>query len=193
MRRLEALDRRLSLSQMPRRRCLRTIPRTHSASDADMFVLIRTITYAVLFIGLVLVYLPARLLSWSGIVRSDAIGAQQVAGMVVGVAGAAVALWCIFTFVFVGKGTPAPFGPPRRLVIQGPYRFVRNPMYIGAGLALAGAAIFYESSPLLGYTGLFFLATHVFVVSYEEPALRQAFPQEYEAYCRRVSRWSPRA
>src|SRR5271163_4775399 len=168
MRRLEALDRRLSLSQMPRRRCLRTIPRTHSASDADMIVLIRTIAYAVLFIGLVLVYLPARLLSWSGMVRPDAIEAQQVAGIVMGLAGAAVAVWCIFTFAFIGNGTPAPFDPPRRLVIQGPYRFVRNPMYIGAGLALADAAIFYESLPLLGYTGLFFLATYVFVVSYEE-------------------------
>src|SRR5204863_672998 len=96
--------------------------------------------------------------------------------------GTAIALWCVFTFVFIGKGTPAPFDPPRRLVIRGPYRFVRNPMYIGAGLALAGAAIFYESWPLLGYVGFFFLATHLFVVSYEEPALRRTFGQEYEAY-----------
>lgn len=157
-----------------------------------MFVLIRAITYAVLFIGLVLVYLPVRLLSWSGMVRPDAIEAQQVAGMAVGVAGAGVALWCIFAFVFVGKGTPAPFDPPRRLVIQGPYRLVRNPMYIGAGLALAGAAIFYESVLLLGYAGIFFLATHLFVVSYEEPALRRTFGQHYEGYCRQVSRWWPR-
>src|SRR6267142_5038675 len=102
-----------------------------------MFVLVRTITYSALFIGLLLVYLPARLLSWSGIVRPAAIEAQQVAGMVIGAAGAAVALWCILTFASIGRGTPAPFDPPRRLVIQGPYRFVRNPMYIGARLALA--------------------------------------------------------
>lgn len=65
-------------------------------------------------------------------------------------------------------------------------------MYIGAGLALASAALFYESLPLLGYAGLFFLATHVFVVGYEEPTLRRAFGQEYEAYCGQVRRWWPR-
>ena len=157
-----------------------------------MFVFVRAVTYSTLFIGLVLVYVPARLLSWSGLVRPGAMAVQQVVGIVIGAAGAAVALWCIFTFASVGKGTPAPFDPPRRLVIRGPYRFVRNPMYIGAGLALAGAALFYESLPLLGYVGFFFLATHLFVVGFEEPALRRTFGQEYEAYCDRLGRWLPR-
>jgi protein-S-isoprenylcysteine O-methyltransferase Ste14 len=157
-----------------------------------MFVLVRAITYAALFIGLVLIYLPGRILSWSGIVRPAAIEWQQVAGMVIGAAGAAVALWCIFSFASIGRGTPAPFDPPRRLVIQGPYRFVRNPMYLGAGFTLTGAALFYESLPLLGYTVLFFLATHLFVVGYEEPTLRRTFGQEYQDYCRRVWRWWPK-
>ncbi len=158
-----------------------------------MFVLARAVTYAALFIGFVLIYLPGRLLSWTGIVRPAAIAKPQVAGMVIGAVGGAVALWCIFTFATIGRGTPAPFDPPRRLVIRGPYRFVRNPMYIGAGLALASAALFYESLPLLGYAGFFFLAAHVFVVGYEEPTLRRTFGQEYEAYCRQVGRWWPRA
>jgi protein-S-isoprenylcysteine O-methyltransferase Ste14 len=157
-----------------------------------MFVFARAVTYAALFIGFVLVYLPGRLLSWTGIVRPASMEVPQVAGMVIGAAGAAVALWCIFTFATIGRGTPAPFDPPRRLVIRGPYRFVRNPMYIGAGLALASAALFYESLPLLGYAALFFLATHVFVVGYEEPTLRRTFGQDYEAYCRQVRRWWPR-
>jgi protein-S-isoprenylcysteine O-methyltransferase Ste14 len=157
-----------------------------------MFVFARAVTYAALFIGFVLIYLPGRLLSSMGIVRPAAIAAPQVTGMVIGAAGAVVALWCIFTFATIGKGTPAPFDPPRRLVIRGPYRFVRNPMYIGAGLALASAALFYESLPHLAYAGLFFLATHVFVVLYEEPTLRRTFGPEYEAYCRQVSRWWPR-
>jgi protein-S-isoprenylcysteine O-methyltransferase Ste14 len=156
-----------------------------------MFVVVRAITYAALFIGLVLIFVPARILSWSGIVRPDAIEVQQVAGMVIGAAGATVALWCVFTFASIGRGTPAPFDPPRQLVIQGPYRFVRNPMYIGAGLALASAALFYGSLPLLGYTLLFFLATHLFVVWYEEPTLRRTFGPEYKTYCRKVRRWWP--
>ena len=156
-----------------------------------MFVLVRAVTYAVLFIGLLLIYVPARLLAWSGIVRPAAIEVQQVAGMILGATGAAVVLWCIFIFVSIGRGTPAPFDPPRRLVIRGPYRFVRNPMYIGAGLALASAALFYESLSLLGYTGLFFLTTHLFVVWYEEPTLQETFGQEYEVYRRQVRRWWP--
>jgi protein-S-isoprenylcysteine O-methyltransferase Ste14 len=157
-----------------------------------VFVLVRAVTYATLFIGLVLVFLPARILAWSGITRTGAIGTLQVVGMAVGAMGAALALWCVFTFAFVGKGTPAPFDPPRRLVMQGPYRMVRNPMYIGASLALTGAALFYESAPLLGFTALFVFITHLFVVWYEEPTLRRTFGGEYEAYVEQVGRWWPR-
>jgi protein-S-isoprenylcysteine O-methyltransferase Ste14 len=92
----------------------------------------------------------------------------------------------------VGKGTPAPFDPPRRLVIRGPYRYLRNPMYLGAALALLGAALFYRSLPLLGYVGGFLLVTHGFVVWYEEPTLGRLFGAEYQAYRTRVRRWLPR-
>jgi protein-S-isoprenylcysteine O-methyltransferase Ste14 len=156
-----------------------------------MFVAFRTIVYATLFIGFLLIYLPTRVLSSTGIVRPAALGAPQVAGAIIGTAGVLVALWCISTFVWIGRGTPAPFDPPRRLVIRGPYRFVRNPMYIGAGLALGGAALFYKSVPLLIYGGVFLLACHLFVLAYEEPILKRTFGPEYEAYCQRVSRWCP--
>ena len=156
-----------------------------------MNVLFRAVTYAALFVGLVLIYVPAGLLSWSGIVRPEAIEPLQVAGMGLGAAGAGIALWCIVTFAFIGKGTPAPFDPPRHLVTQGPYRFVRNPMYIGAGLALGSSALFFQSWALLVYTGVFFLMTQLFIVLYEEPALRRTFGSEYESYCRTVSRWLP--
>jgi protein-S-isoprenylcysteine O-methyltransferase Ste14 len=157
----------------------------------NIFVVVRAITYAALFIGLLFVYLPGRLLIWSGVVRPAIIGAPQIAGMIVGAVGAALALWCLGTFVFIGRGTPASFDPPRHLVIRGPYRFVRNPMYIGAGLGLAGAAIFYGSISMAIYAGLFLLVAHLFVVFYEEPTLRRTFGAEYEAYCRRVKRWWP--
>jgi protein-S-isoprenylcysteine O-methyltransferase Ste14 len=158
-----------------------------------MFVIVRAVVYATVFIELLLIYVPTRLLSWSGIVRPTVMEAPQVAGMIIGTVGALVALWCVLTFAWIGHGTPAPFDPPRRLVIRGPYRFVRNPMYIGAGLALTGAALFYNSVWLLTYAILFLVAAHVFVVRYEEPTLRRTFGEEYDAYCRRVRRWWPRA
>ncbi|MGA2569984.1 MAG: isoprenylcysteine carboxylmethyltransferase family protein [Terracidiphilus sp.] len=158
-----------------------------------MFVLIRTITYAALFIGFVLIYLPARLLAWSGIVRPAGVGWPQVVGLTIGTVGAVVALSCVFSFAFIGKGTPAPFDPPRRLVVRGPYRFVRNPMYIGASLAVTGAALFYESAALAAFVAGFLLVTHLFVVIYEEPTLRRLFGPEYGEYCHSVHRWLPSA
>lgn len=157
-----------------------------------MFVLARAVTYATLFIGLVLVLLPAELLLRSGIVRPDAIGAPQLAGIAIAIGGGVLALWCILDFAVVGGGTPAPFDPPRRLVNRGPYAVVRNPMYIGAGLALVGASVFYQSLALVGYATAFFFVTHLFVVLYEEPTLRRTFGSDYESYCREVRRWWPR-
>lgn len=156
-----------------------------------MFILVRAMTYATLFVGLVLVFVPSRLLAWPGVAFPASIGVQQAAGMAFAAAGGLLALWSVAAFITLGKGTPAPFDPPRRLVIRGPYRFVRNPMYIGAGVALCGAALFCGSWILLGYVCLFFLATHLFVVSYEEPTLRRLFGEEYDAYGKCVRRWWP--
>jgi protein-S-isoprenylcysteine O-methyltransferase Ste14 len=139
----------------------------------------------------VLVFLPARVLTWSGISRPTHLGALEIAGIVVCLAGGVLALWCVLTFAFVGKGTPAPFDPPRRLVVSGPYRHVRNPMYIGAAVALGGAAIVYHSTALLGYLALFLLITHLFVVWYEEPTLEGLFGDEYATYRSTVRRWLP--
>ena len=156
-----------------------------------MTVLVRATTYATLFIGLVLVFLPAQVLFGSGATRPTSFGVTQLAGMLVAAAGATIAVWCILAFALVGHGTPAPFDPPRRLVARGPYRYVRNPMYLGAGLALAGAALFYGSGGLWVYAGGFLVLMHLFVVLYEEPTLRATFGGDYEAYCRRVHRWWP--
>jgi protein-S-isoprenylcysteine O-methyltransferase Ste14 len=156
-----------------------------------MFVLIRALTYATLFIGFVLVFLPARVLSSAGIGPPPSTGAWQLAGLLVGAAGAALAISCVVTFAVVGRGTPAPFDPPRRLVVRGPYRIVRNPMYIGAGLALTGAALYYQALALLAFVAGFLLVTHLFVLFYEEPTLRQMFGGEYNAYCRTTRRWWP--
>ena len=157
-----------------------------------MFALIRALTYAAIFIGVVLVYLPASILSSAGISGPAENGPVQIAAMVMVAAGVLLALWCVLTFALVGKGTPAPFDPPRRLVVSGPYRIVRNPMYIGAGLALLGLALYYGSAALFGFVGLFLLIVFLFIVGYEEPTLRRTFGADYEAYTKRVGRFVPR-
>jgi len=156
-------------------------------------VLIRTTTYAALFIGVVLVYLPAQMLSWVGVARPAGLGLPQLAGILASGCGATLAVWCIFSFAVIGRGTPAPFDPPRRLVLRGPYPHVRTPMYLGASLALAGAALFYQTAALVAYAAAFLLLMHCVVVLYEEPTLRQAFGEDYEAYCQQVHRWWPKA
>ncbi|HEX4956148.1 MAG TPA: isoprenylcysteine carboxylmethyltransferase family protein [Thermoanaerobaculia bacterium] len=154
-------------------------------------ILIRALAYAAVFIGFVLVYLPARTLAWAGVVRPERFGFLELAGAVLAAAGTALAVWCILSFAVLGRGTPAPFDPPRRLVVRGPYRYLRNPMYLGAALALAGAALVYRSGALLAYAGGFLLLMHLFVLAYEEPTLRRTFGEDYEQYCRRVRRWWP--
>lgn len=113
-------------------------------------------------------------------------------GLVLMVLGAVVALACVATFTVRGKGTPAPFDAPREFVAIGPYRYVRNPMYVGASMMLAGYGL-YAGSPsvLLLVAGGLALA-HTFVILYEEPTLRKTFGQTYDDYCRAVRRWLPR-
>ena len=156
-----------------------------------MAAVVRTLIYLTLIVGLILILLPGDALEGTGLTRTSPPGILQVAGGLIAVVGAGLALWCAFTFAIIGRGTPLPLDPPRRLVVAGPYRFVRNPMAIGVGLALVGVAAVYESSTLLGFSGLFMLGIHTFVVLYEEPTLRRMFGAEYEAYCAEVDRWLP--
>lgn len=158
-----------------------------------MFVLMRTLTYATLFVGFLFFYLPARVLAWAGVARPTELNTPQLVGATLAALGAALAIWCVGAFVSIGKGTPAPFDPPRHLVVRGPYQFVRNPMYSGAALIVAGSSLYYRSLALLVYGTAFLFMAHAFVVLYEEPTLRRTFGPEYTAYCARVHRWWPRA
>ncbi|MDX1488527.1 MAG: isoprenylcysteine carboxylmethyltransferase family protein [Acidiferrobacterales bacterium] len=148
---------------------------------------IRTLLYVTLLAGLIALLLPA-----VDVTQPAPSATMQTVGGVMIVAGVALALWCAFTFAVIGRGTPLPFDPPRRLVVTGPYRFVRNPMAIGAGLALFGVAALYQSLALLVFAGVFMLVIHTFVILYEEPTLRRTFGADYEAYCANVNRWLPR-
>ena len=92
----------------------------------------------------------------------------------------------------MGGGTPAPIAPTKTLVVQGLHRFVRNPMYIGAGFVIAGQAWLFRSLSIAKYLVFFVLAAHLFVVLYEEPKLRKQFGENYERYRAAVPRWMPR-
>src|SRR6478672_1980042 len=104
-------------------------------------------------------------------------------------AGVTLYLWCAGAFTFIGKGTPAPIDAPVYLVRSGPYRWVRNPMYLGVLAIIVGQAILFRSVALIGYALLVWLIVHLFVVSVEEPSLRRQFGEGYEAYIRAVPRW----
>ena len=157
-----------------------------------IFTLFRALIYATAFIGILLIAVPARLLAWAGQSTPQSVGVPQALGIGVTAIGALLVAWCIGMFVFVGRGTQAPFDPPRRLVIGGPYAIVRNPMYVGAVLAMSGAALYYASWPLFAYAAVVLIVTHLFVVVYEEPTLRSTFGDDYSMYCQHVGRWAPR-
>jgi protein-S-isoprenylcysteine O-methyltransferase Ste14 len=108
--------------------------------------------------------------------------------------GFAAALRCIWDFGWTGRGTPAPFVPPQRLVVVGLYRYVRNPMYVGFAAGWIGLwVVFGRANPIvIASVAVAALGVHLFVIFYEEPTLRKKFGADYEDYCRNVRRWWPR-
>ena len=113
-------------------------------------------------------------------------------GLLLACAGGLVAAACIATFVTIGHGTPAPFDPPREFVARGPYRYVRNPMYLGAAAVLLGAGLFVASPSIVLLALGFLLLMHLIVVLHEEPALAARFGDNYLHYKATVHRWWPR-
>lgn len=113
-------------------------------------------------------------------------------GIVVLAVGGVLALTCGLFFAIEGRGTPAPFDPPREVVAIGPYRYVRNPMYLGALLVLAGFGLIERSLSVLLLTIAVAVLAHLFVVVVEEPRLEWRFGDGYLRYKRSVNRWLPR-
>ena len=116
----------------------------------------------------------------------------RYAGLLPLAVGAGIVLWCIWDFAVIGHGTLAPIDPPTELVVRGPYRYVRNPMYVGAVLVLLGEAALFVCVALVIYCAIFLVVAHCFVVLYEEPTLHRQFGASYDTYRLRVRRWIPR-
>ncbi len=120
-------------------------------------------------------------------------GIEAAAAIVLLLAGVVAYLHTAFWgFAWTGGGTPAPIAPTKILVVKGLHRFVRNPMYIGVGLIIGGQAWLFHSVPIAVYLVSFWGTVHLFVVFYEEPALKRQFGDEYERYKARVPRWLPK-
>jgi protein-S-isoprenylcysteine O-methyltransferase Ste14 len=118
--------------------------------------------------------------------------AAEAPGAILMVLGAILVLACAGVFISRGRGTPAIFDAPRVFVANGPYRYVRNPMYIGGLVLLLGFGLYERSISILFMTVLLFPLFHLFVRFYEEPTLTRKFGSSYQEYLRKVRRWSPR-
>ena len=152
----------------------------------------KTLCFVILVPGTVTVIIPLKLVAS----HPDSDCFQSLALLLPGALailfGALLGVWCFWLFVSRGKGTPAPIDPPKHLVVTGPYRYVRNPMYVAVTAILLGEAALFGSGTLLAYAGLCFIGFNIFVRFYEEPALRKKFGPAYEEHCRAVPRWIPR-
>jgi protein-S-isoprenylcysteine O-methyltransferase Ste14 len=155
------------------------------------WVALRALVWSALFVVVVAIYLPT---TYFGLAPSRASIATPagVAGLLGIGAGALLMIACVTEFATRGRGTPAPMDPPRHLVVRGPYRVVRNPMYLGMVLVLLGELALAPSRGLAAYIVGWFAFIHLLVVLYEEPTLRRKFGSAYEAYTLEVRRWWPR-
>jgi protein-S-isoprenylcysteine O-methyltransferase Ste14 len=148
--------------------------------------------FTVMVPGTVALLIPLRLISAVDARGSLTLGIFRYLGILLILAGALIYLRCAWDFTFEGKGTPAPVDPPKELVVQGLYKYVRNPMYVGVLSIVVGQAVWFESMVLFGYTALVCLLFCSFVMLYEEPVLRHKFGDSYERYSKTVPRWLPR-
>ena len=103
--------------------------------------------------------------------------------------GLGLLLWCVRDFYVAGRGSLAPWAPPERLVIVGPYRFSRNPMYVAVLLILSGWALGFNSHWLWIYTGAVAVALHLRVMLGEEPWLARKYGEQWTAYSAKAPRW----
>lgn len=106
--------------------------------------------------------------------------------------GLAILLWCVRDFYVTGKGTLAPWDPPRQLIVSGPYRYVRNPMISGVIFMLAGLALLLGSTPHAAWAATFVLLNATYIPLLEEPDLAMRFGSDYAEYRNHVRRFVPR-
>ena len=159
---------------------------------------IRELIKAVLVLpGTALIYVPVAILwfvadSPGSMAPAEFSQARFWIGGLMGAVGFAVAVWTVRLFWSAGEGTPAPWAPPRKLVVLGPYRHVRNPMITSVLLMLASEALLLGSWHVAGWGLAFFLINVAYFGWVEEPELERRFGDDYRRYKANVPRWIPK-
>ena len=156
--------------------------------NARIFIALRGLLYAIGFIASwawlaakvqrLDTHLPITMAEW-----------LRPIGLILASGGAVLVAMCVATFVTRGHGTPAPFDPPVIFVGSGPYKYVRNPMYIGAFSVMIGLGFALLSFSVILLAMIFLIASHAFVVFFEEPAMLRKFGESYAQYRSSVNRW----
>ena len=159
-------------------------------SGSSLWLAVRSLLWTILLPGLFAGYLPWRYFGLSQVVI-DWSSSRHLLGLAAIGIGVVLLATCIWEFARRGRGTLAPVDPPRELVVQGLYRYVRNPMYLSVTVIVLGEVLLTGSRPLLVYWAIWFVAANLFVIGYEEPTLRRRFGPAYERYRETVGRWLP--
>jgi len=147
-------------------------------------MLARAVFAVIALPGVVAVAIPLALV-WGG--RSQ--WQFQPVGLIPLFLGGLLLGWCVREFYTAGKGTLAPWSPPKHMVVSGPYRLCRNPMYVAVGLVLVGWAALFRSSALVIYAVIVSMAFHLRVLYWEEPWLLRTFGPAWDTYRMRTKRW----
>jgi protein-S-isoprenylcysteine O-methyltransferase Ste14 len=161
------------------------IAATRAARAHTLSLIVRNLVFTVVVPGLGGAWVPWWILMRHG--RTAVPAAWEAVAVMA--AGTVLYVWCVWNFAAVGRGTPGPWDAPSRVIAVGPYRWVRNPIYIAALLIVLGEAWLFMSPRLLTYAGVMAVFFHVFVTGYEERTLRRRFGSSYLEYQRTVPRW----
>ncbi|MGB2714096.1 MAG: isoprenylcysteine carboxylmethyltransferase family protein [Vicinamibacterales bacterium] len=153
------------------------------------FLALRALLFLILIPGTVAGYFPLQIVQATTPALKVRFSASSVLSSCLIAVGVFVLLRCVWDFFASGRGTLAPFDPPRSLVVTGLYRFTRNPMYNGVLAVLLGEAWLFRSTSLLQYAAAVFVLFNLVVLVYEEPVLESQFGDSYRAYRRAVPRW----
>ena len=151
---------------------------------------LKTMLYMGVMHGFFTFYFPYRLASRD--VPIINMGILQFSAIPFWIIGSLIIIHSSVDIIRRGRGTPAHLDPPKELVIDGFYRYVRNPVYFGAILVLFGYILWFASAWLILYTACAFAGFHLLIILIEEPFLKQKFGTVYKEYMKRVPRWIPR-